>query len=457
MAVNDLRNSTRPFGGYDAVRSTRIDAELTLVDKGTPCGEYLRRFWQPVALSSDLKDVPVALTILGEELVVFRDRSGKIGLVHARCSHRGTSLEFGLIVENGIRCAYHGWHYGVDGRILEVPSEKKPGSLAKRMWHGAYPTREFNGFVFAYMGPPDEMPAFPVYDFMVAQGEERVAYRWPVPCNWLQVRENTQDPIHLTFLHSMFTIKQFGDLTSDIPYIRAYHTPIGQITTSVRRVNDLYYCRVNEMILPNLAKLADTLVSGAAIPANEAGDPRTFNERTKLKYKRQLPSSHGLGLTMWVVPNDNTSCMFMGWHHLPMNEEPGQREQRIKAVTFGQMGDRPYEERQRNPGDHDVLVSQGLNVCRDNDNLTPADAGVALYRTQLREGIAAVQAGKVPKGLLRDSAEVIPTYAYSLTREAPARATEAEELERKVAFEREAAEQILAGHVPNTPRILEPA
>lgn len=455
MSEAELRNAKRPFGGYEVVRSARVDIELTHTDKGTPCGEYLRRFWQPVALVSDLSDVPFALRIFGEDLVIFRDKAGKIGLLSAHCSHRGTSLEFGLIVENGIRCAYHGWHYGIDGQILEVPSEERPGTVARRMFHGAYPTHELKGMVFAYMGPPDEKPPFPVYDFMVADGEECVPYRWPVPCNWLQVRENTQDPIHLTFLHSMFSIKQFGDLTADIPYIRAYPTPIGQITTSVRRIDDLFYGRVNEMILPNLARLADTLTLGAAIPANKSGDPRTFDQDKKLKYKRQIPSSHGLGLTMWVVPNDNETSMFMGWHHLPLDEDQGQREQRITSVTFGQLNDRPYEERQRNPGDHDVLVSAGVNVSRDNDNLTPADAGVALYRKQLREGIAAVSARRAPKGMLGGEVSTIPTYAYSLLRDAPPRGSDAEEFEKKTAFEREIAEQILNGLVPMTPRILE--
>ena len=133
------RPASRPFGGYEVFRSNNIDGELTLVDKGAPCGEYLRRFWQPLALSSDVRDLPFAAKLLGEDLVVFRTRAGMLGVLHKHCSHRGASLEFGLISDDGIRCGYHGWHYATDGRILEVPAETKPGSYAQRICHGAYP------------------------------------------------------------------------------------------------------------------------------------------------------------------------------------------------------------------------------------------------------------------------------------------------------------------------------
>src|SRR5437667_4586697 len=97
------------------------DQELTRVGPGTPCGEYLRRFWQPIILSEELRDLPRRLRVLGEDLVAFRDQSGAAGLLELHCPHRGTSLEFGLIGEKGIRCCYHGWLFDVDGRILETP------------------------------------------------------------------------------------------------------------------------------------------------------------------------------------------------------------------------------------------------------------------------------------------------------------------------------------------------
>src|SRR5581483_1058955 len=136
----------------------------THVGPGTPCGEYFRRFWLPVGLSSALDDLPRAVRILGEDLVLFRDGRGRIGLIAAHCSHRGTSLEFGTVERDGLRCCYHGWLYGHDGCVLETPGEPPESTIRGRLYHGAYPTREFRGLVFAYMGPPEKLPEFPIYD-----------------------------------------------------------------------------------------------------------------------------------------------------------------------------------------------------------------------------------------------------------------------------------------------------
>src|SRR6185295_7297840 len=137
---------------------------------GTACGEYLRRFWQPVALSAELTDRPERVRVLGEDLVVFRDGRGQTGLLHLHCPHRGTSLEFGLVSARGIRCCYHGWLLDVDGAILETPAEPPYSTLRHRLHHGAYPTLEHQGLVFAYLGPPAARPEFPRYDMFTWPG-----------------------------------------------------------------------------------------------------------------------------------------------------------------------------------------------------------------------------------------------------------------------------------------------
>src|SRR5438105_5136584 len=115
MATTESRPGVGAFGGYYHRDVPEDDAELTRVGPDTPCGEYLRRFWHPVGLSQDLQDLPLRIRILGEDLVLFRDRSGAVGLLELHCAHRGTSLEFGIVSEHGIRCCYHGWLYGCDG------------------------------------------------------------------------------------------------------------------------------------------------------------------------------------------------------------------------------------------------------------------------------------------------------------------------------------------------------
>src|SRR5271167_2677835 len=169
------------YGGYFHRDVPQEDAELTHVGSATPGGEYLRRFWQPVCFADDLNDLPLRVKMLGEDLVAFRDKSGAVGLLELHCTHRGTSLEFGLIGDQGIRCCYHGWLFGTDGTILETPGEPADSTLKDRLFHGAYPVHEYAGLVFAYMGPPGKQPDFPILDTYDLPGYRQVAR---APTRW---------------------------------------------------------------------------------------------------------------------------------------------------------------------------------------------------------------------------------------------------------------------------------
>ena len=183
-----------PFGGYYHQRPPEDDSELTRTGPGTPCGEYFRKFWHPICLSEELTDLPLAVRILGEDLVVFRDKSGHIGVLHRHCSHRGTSLEYGIVSEQGIRCCYHGWLFDVDGTILETPGEPPDSRLRDSIRHGAYPAEERYGVVFAYLGQPEHTPEFPLFDVDEVAGDRVKPFSTFVPCNWLQQHENNVDP-----------------------------------------------------------------------------------------------------------------------------------------------------------------------------------------------------------------------------------------------------------------------
>src|SRR5215472_11995897 len=215
------------------------DVELTQVGPGTPCGEYLRRFWQPICFLDELRELPRRVKILGEELVVFRDSSGTVGLLELHCSHRGTSLEFGLIDAKGIRCCYHGWLFAADGTILETPGEPADSTLKDRLYHGAYPVHESGGIVFAYMGPPDKKPPFPILDTYDLPGYRQIP-RAPTlwQCNWLQVKENSMDPAHLAFLH---TLPGSDGFTQDFKERAEWdwlETPVGMVYIDTRRQGD---------------------------------------------------------------------------------------------------------------------------------------------------------------------------------------------------------------------------
>ena len=243
----------RSFAGRQRRQDVPENAELTHVGPGTPCGDYLRRFWQPVALSSELCDLPLACRPLSEDLVLFRTKSGALGLLGRHCCHRGTSLEYGIVTETGISCCYHGWHYGVDGTILDTPND--PASRLKDKVKGtAYPTYEFKGIIFAYLGTPADVPDFPILDVWQEPDTDMVPYSYRYPCNWLQIQENRQDPIHAVFLHTRSSGTQFSESQGAEPVLEFIETPIGLIYVSTRRWKSNIHVRTVEIIMPNLTQ-----------------------------------------------------------------------------------------------------------------------------------------------------------------------------------------------------------
>lgn len=229
---NQTANAARPpflktrYGGYYHRGAPPENAELTHIGPNTPCGEYFRRFWHPVCYSDELRDLPVRVKMLDEELVVFRDQSGAVGLLELHCPHRGTSLEYGLIAEKGIRCCYHAWLFDVDGAILETPGEPADSTLKNKLCHGAYPTHEAHGLVFAYMGPPDRKPPFPTYDSLVRTGFRVVpGQKYYYPCNWLQILENAMDPVHTAYLHTIVSGAVFTPEFGVLPELDFVETP----------------------------------------------------------------------------------------------------------------------------------------------------------------------------------------------------------------------------------------
>ena len=146
--------------------------------------------------------------VLGEDLILFRDKTGRPGLVHARCAHRGTTLYYGKVEERGIRCCYHGWLFDVEGHCLEQPCEPEGGRLRDRVRQPWYPVQEHYGLIFAYMGPPEKKPVLPRYECLESP-RRRASSSMPttpasaaaappiVPCNWLQHFENVIDTYHV--------------------------------------------------------------------------------------------------------------------------------------------------------------------------------------------------------------------------------------------------------------------
>lgn len=406
-AVAPKASSRGPYGGYHKRAVPAEDAELTHSGPGTPCGEFMRRFWQPVALSQELKDLPVALNVLGEELVAFRDLAGRVGVLHRHCAHRGASLEFGKIADRGLRCCYHGWLFDVDGTILDTPGEPETSRIKDTNCQGAYPAVEAAGLVFAYMGPPELKPAFPLYDTLNLPGTRLVPYALSHPCNWLQVHENLMDPLHAVFLHSRMGSTQITAAWGEMPVTEWGVLGDRMYYLTSRRLGDHVWVRFNEVITPNFGQVGGFW---------EHGDREQLFVR--------------VSATRWTVPNDDRSSTIFGVRHFSDEVEPpgigqGNPDEvgREKLDVYGQTSARPYEEMQRNPGDWEAMVSQRPIAVHALETRGSTDAGVAMLRRQLRRAIRQVAEGQSHQPLRTASADgTVPTWTSNTILRIPERA-----------------------------------
>ena len=450
MATTESGPAVGAFGAYYHRDVPEEDAELTRVGPGTPCGEYLRRFWQPVGLSAELQDLPKAIRIMGEDLVLFRNARGEVGLLELHCSHRGTSLEYATVEGQGLRCCYHGWMYGVDGRILDTPGEPPESNVKDRFHHGAYPTHEYKGLVFAYMGPPAKRPAFPIFDTFELPGYRVVpeGHTDTLPCNWLQLAENNMDAVHTIYLHGLEESRarldgyrpgvtaegsmerflgegvdkwesEVAELRDDFRNQRVIEwreTHAGLMYIHSRRNGDMVWVRMADYMMPNMDQIPMTL------PASEE--------------TRELPFD-APRTTTWTVPVDDTHTTSFGFAYKPENRVQNGRWRFTRPESSTE---RTYEDRQRQPGDYEGQVSQRAIAVHRLEHLGWSDQGVVLIRKLLREGVRAVQRGEDPKhvGLAKNG--VINTFGQSTVLRVPPAAT----VEEDKALLREVGRQVLA-------------
>ncbi len=356
---------------------------------GTPCGEFLRRYWHAVGITAGASDRPRQIRVLGEDLILFRDRSGKPGLVYPRCAHRGTSLYYGRVEEQGIRCCYHGWLFDTEGRCLEQPCEPEGGArLRDRVRQPWYPVTEQYGLIFAYLGPPDRLPALPRYDLLeqLDEGEHLEADDSSlgsgavgiIPCNWLQHFENVMDPYHVPILHATFSGPQFAAQMALMPEVVFADTPRGVKSLQIRTLEDgRQFRRVTEIILPTLRVVASPRVT---------------------RYGRAA----SIG---WVLPIDDTSYRI---YVVGRVREPGELRRQASTFNGKKWTELTEEEHQRFPGDYEAQVGQGPITFHSEEHLASSDRGVALVRRMLKRQIEAVAAGKDPAGV---GATVVQTEA----------------------------------------------
>jgi nitrite reductase/ring-hydroxylating ferredoxin subunit len=344
-----------------------FDRILVEVGPGTPGGELLRRYWQPIALSTDLTDLPQEVSVLGEELVLFRDGSGRPGLLHPRCCHRGTTLLYGKVESEGIRCCYHGWLFDVEGHCLDQPCEPDGGrkrNLARQPW---YRVAERYGLIFAYLGPPDQQPPLPRYDVLeeipdgltLSATSRTLQTGGPevMQCNWVQTYENIADPLHAHILHGMISGPQLGPGLTIPPRAITYEpTEQGMISILGEKEGEEDIRVVLEMIFPNVSVVPLQIFREDGRASSLGWHVPLDDIRTKIFTVGAVPPER--------VDFDSTQMPVFGgkaWHELDM------------------------EGHQRFPGDYEAQAGQGEVTLHSEEHLVSSDRGVLLFRKLYRK------------------------------------------------------------------------
>jgi 5,5'-dehydrodivanillate O-demethylase len=348
---------------------------LTEIGPGTRMGDYLRRYWHPVAAESEFQEQRVrAVRVLGEDLVLYRDLSGAFGLIDRRCPHRGADLSYGFVEERGLRCNYHGWLLS-EGRCLEQPFEDAIGAggrSQRRMIAKSYLVKCHAGLVWVYLGP-EPVPLIPDWEpFSWKNGFVQVFFA-EVPCNWLQCQENVIDPVHFEWMHLNWSVRQSGPTGPYSPR----HLRVGFDETDYGFV----YRRITE--------------------ASSETDQMWTTGRVALWPNGFYAGEH----FDWHTPVDDTTTLRVTWAfaRVPNEHEPFEQQQPVpswRGPVKGEDG-RWLSERPANQ-DFVAWVGQGQIADRTRENLVASDQGVIMMRRRLLAELDSVAVGNAPKALQTD-------------------------------------------------------
>jgi 5,5'-dehydrodivanillate O-demethylase oxygenase subunit len=355
---------------------------LTRVGPGTAAGEMLRRYWQPIGFYAELQNKPKRRRILGEDVVMFRDEKGRVGVLALRCMHRGTSLEFGHIEDGGLRCCYHGWLYDVEGKVLETPGEPPASTFKERVRQLSYKTQELGGVIFVYMGP-EPAPLLPRYDVLVREDGVRARRARTVNCNFFQMIENSVDQNHLKWLHRTAKTPDWDD-----GEINPQPFEHGILNTYTRRVAGKTWAHCNFFVMPTINKTGNV----------EEGHPTEHRASSAGEVMR------------WRVPIDDTHSMhFTVEFGSVVDGKPVadiMKDDSPAGLRESQFGVYKWDESigwfARGDQDRVAQESQGPIYDRTTEHLGYTDRGVILLRRLYKESIEAVKHGRDPLGIIRD-------------------------------------------------------
>jgi 5,5'-dehydrodivanillate O-demethylase len=359
--------------------------KLTQVGPGTPMGTLLRRYWYPIAASSELDPSPTKkIKLLGEDLVLYRNKKGELGLIGERCPHRGVSLVYGIPEEEGLRCQYHGWCFDHKGNCTEQPNEPETSSFKDRIKTSGYPVQELGGLIFAYLGP-EPAPLLPRFDLFVRGNVVRTIGFAVIPCNWLQIMENSLDPIHLEWLHGRYFEYMFekqGRPVDEWP-ISKHHVKIGfdkfdygiikrRVLVGQTEENEDWAIG-HPVVFPNILRVGDLGAHTFQIRV-PMDDTHTYH----FWYTCFVPAE---GIE---IPEDYPVSLF----EAPLKDEKGEF---ITDYIDGQ--------------DMMAWVTQGEIADRTQERLGTSDKGIIMYRQMLLEELSKVENGEDPMCVFRDPAD----------------------------------------------------
>lgn len=397
--------------------SKELNEKLTQTGPGTPMGKLLRYYWYPIAGTAELEENPVKkVRLLSEDLVLYCDKSGTLGLIDEPCPHRRVSMEYGIPEQEGLRCPYHGWVFNHDGRCLEQPAEPWDSSFKDRVTTKSYPVQELGGLVWAYLGP-QPAPLLPRYDVLVWDNVIRQAGVTMLPCNWIQCMENSMDPVHVEWLHGYYMDYVWQRRGQDIvPRFRAGHSKIG-------------FTRFEHGIIKR------RIVEGNT----EEDDPWRIGHPVIFPYILRVGG--GGGYTFQIrVPVDDTHT----WHMYYNVYHPGVQVPKQESVPVYEI---PITDEQGKfmtemvaVQDMWAWVTQGPIARRDLERLGQTDAGVIMFRDLLLEQLARVERGEEP------TLEIYRDPAKNVRIDLPQ-----EQLSYDTRIKRQLGQQFRPGNIEQTP------
>jgi len=365
---------------------------LTKTGPETPCGDFFRRYWQPIALSEELEAdaPPVPVRVLGEDLVLYRDLQGHLGLLGRWCSHRGADLSYGAVEDVGLRCGYHGWLYDQKGSCLEQPLEPPDSTLHLQIHHKAYPCQERAGIVFGYLGP-GEAPLLPAYEFFETPEDHRRSTKYFQECNYLQGTEGSLDPVQLLALKRiLIRDKPFSEAGEEEPEVdvEPSETSFGiKLTSMWESAPGQNTLETRSFILPSLAGIPAVGIDGYAVHWHVPMDD-THHWRFVMVFRRDGPIT-------------DEQARINGVERLP--------EYRVdKGAVARYLHEKEGEEAEAVPEPNAIAwqtmlaESQGTITDRSQEHLAGSDKGIIAMRTLVYGGIQDVLEGGDPGHVIRD-------------------------------------------------------